>query len=193
MSVARHEQRLVTAEELWEMPEKPGVLYELVEGELIEVPGSAAVHNLIAALVYELVHDVVQGQDLGLVFTDNMSFVLRRDPDMLRIPDVSFVSWDRVPDEGVPQEGYWHAVPDLAVEVVSPGDAAEDVYGKVREYLSLGVRMVLVLWPRHRSASVRTPGGLARELGPDDELDGGDALPGFRVKVSELFAVRTRR
>jgi Uma2 family endonuclease len=183
---------LVTVEELWALPEKPGVRYELVAGELVEVPAAGALHNLIAALVYELLRAFVREHDLGLVFTDGMGYILDRDPDLLRIPDVSFVSWARVPEDGAP-EGYWPGAPDLAVEVVSPHDRADDVHDKVREYLESGARLVWVLWPKRRSVTAHTPDGVTRELDSDDELLGGDALPDFRVRVADLFAVRGRR
>jgi Uma2 family endonuclease len=186
MSVVRQEQRQMTAEDLWELPERPGVRYELVEGELVEVPGAGALHNLIAALVYRLIYDFVSGRDLGLVFTDGLAYVLGRNPDRVRIPDVSFVSRERIPAGGVPA-GFWPGAPDLAVEVVSPNDLAEDVHGKAREYLVAGVRLVWVCWPKYQAVSVHAPGAPTRELGPDDELDGGDILPGFRVGVAALF------
>jgi Uma2 family endonuclease len=182
----------VTIEELWEMPEKPGVRYELARGELVEVPGAGALHGLIVAFIYDLIRDFVRGQDLRLVFGDGVGYVLGRDPDRLRIPDVSFISWERVPAEGAP-EGFWPGAPDLAVEVVSPNDRAEDVHDKVREYLDAGVRLVWVVWPRRRSVSVHTGAAMAHELGPDDELDGGEVLPGLRARVADLFAVRRIR
>src|SRR3712207_5679802 len=76
-------KQLVTAEELWALPEKPGVRYELVAGELVEAPAAGALHNLIAALVYELLRAFVREHDLGLVFTVGMGYILDRDPDLL--------------------------------------------------------------------------------------------------------------
>ena len=186
-------KQLVTAEDLRAMPEKPGVNYELVDGELVEVPGANPLHGLIMALVLRLIDAYVRERDLGLAFGDNTGYVLRRAPDQVRIPDVSFVSWAHVPEEGVPEEGFWPFAPDLAVEIVSPGDRANDVHDKVREYLAAGTALVWVLWPRPRSVTVHTPDGLMRELGPEAELDGGDVLPGIRVRVNELFEVRRRR
>jgi Uma2 family endonuclease len=186
MGAVKQEKRLMTAEELWELPERPGMRYELVEGVLVEVPGAGALHNLIAALVYRLIYDFVRGRNLGLVFTDGLAYILGRNPDRVRIPDVSFVSRERVPADGVPV-GFWPGAPDLAVEIVSPNDRAEDVHEKVREYLASGVRLVWVLWPGSRSVGVHAPGEPTRELGPGDELDGGDVLPGFRVGVTALF------
>lgn len=188
MSLARQEKRLMTAEELWAMPEVPGKRFELADGELVEVPGSGGVHNLIAALLYELIRDGVRNQQRGWVFTDGVGFLLQRDPDVVRIPDVAFVARERMPGGQVP-EGFVETAPDLAVEVVSPNDSANQVHEKVREYLEAGVRLVWVLWPRFRSVSVYSADGSYRELGADDELDGGEVLPGFRVKVEKLFEI----
>ncbi|MGI8688759.1 MAG: Uma2 family endonuclease [Thermomicrobiales bacterium] len=184
-------QRLMTAEELWDMPDIPGKQLELVRGELIEVPTPGAIHNVIVALLYRLIYASVSEQRLGIVFGDNMGYVLSRGPDTVRIPDVSFVAWDRVPGAGIP-EGSWQIPPDLAVEVVSPSDQAEDVYDKAREYVESGVRAVWVLWPKRRAVSVHTRDEKTAELGPDDRLDGGDVLPGFSVRVGDLFAMPTR-
>lgn len=188
MSVTGQERRLMTAEDLWALPEQPGVRYELVAGALVEVPGAGGMHNLIAALVYRLMYDFVSGRDLGLVFTDGLAYVIKRGPDVVRIPDASFVSRARIPASGIP-EGFWPGAPDLAVEVVAPHDRAEDLHDKARDYLEAGARLVWVLWPHRRAVSVHEPGGVARDLGPDDELGGGDVLPGFRVRVADLFAV----
>ncbi|HEU5423937.1 MAG TPA: Uma2 family endonuclease [Nitrolancea sp.] len=188
MSTAKEATRLVTAEELWALPEQPGVRYELAEGELVEVPGAGALHNLIAALVYRLIYAAARGQNLGLVFTDGVGYILRRAPDVLRIPDVSFVARERIPAGGIP-EGFWPGAPDLAVEIVSPNDLAQEINDKVHQYLEVGTRMVWVLWPNRRTVTVYLPEGQLRDLGPNDELDGGEVLPGFSVRVASLFEV----
>ncbi|MCA1668868.1 MAG: Uma2 family endonuclease [Thermomicrobia bacterium] len=184
-------QRLMTAEELWDMPDMPGKQHELVRGELIEVPTLGAIHNVIAALLYRLIYASASEQRLGLVCGDNMGYVLSRGPDTVRIPDVSFVAWERVPGAGIP-EGSWHLPPDLAVEVVSPSDQAEGVYDKAREYVESGVRIVWVLWPKRRAVSVHTRDEKTAELGPDDTLDSSDVLPGFTARVGDLFAIPAR-
>lgn len=178
----------VTAEQLWQMPDKPGVRFELVDGELIEVPGAGALHGLIVALVFRLIDAFARDRNLGLTFSDGTGFVLGRSPDRLRIPDVAFVRWERVPADGVP-ESFWEGAPDLAVEVVSPHDRADETHERVRDYLAAGASLVWVLWPRCRAVTVHTGDGLARDLGPEAELDGGAVLPGFRVRVADLFAV----
>ncbi len=181
-------RQLVTAEELWQMSEIPGKRFELVKGELVEVPGTGALHNFIVAVLFRLIDAFVRPRRLGIVATDGASFLLARHPDVVRIPDVSFVARGRVPEGGIP-EGYWPFAPDLAVEIVSPGDRAADLREKVREYLDAGTRLVWVVWPRDRSVTVYAAGGEVRELREGDELDGGAVLPGFRARVADLFAV----
>jgi Uma2 family endonuclease len=179
-------KQLVTAEELWAMPDVPGVRYELVRGELIAEPGTGGEHGLIARRVLRLLDDAAQADDLGEAFGDGVSFVLRRYPDLLRIPDASFVSWERLPDRRVPR-GFLYLTPDLAVEIVSPNDREGDVLAKAHEYLEAGSRLVWVLWPDRRAVTVHEPDHPARELGPDDFLDGGDVLPSLSVRVADLF------
>lgn len=179
-------------EDLWELPEKPGVRHELADGELIEVPAASALHSFITALLFEWIRNYARAHQLGLVFPDGLGYVLSREPPRLRIPDVSFVSRQRIPAAGLP-EGFWPGAPDLAVEIVSPNDRAEDVHGKVGEYLDAGCRLVWVLWPRDRAATAYQPGGRVQELGPDSELTGDDVLPGFQIRVADLFDIDPAR
>lgn len=178
-------------DELERMPEVPGKIIELVDGEVVEVPGSSLLHSAIVAMLYEWLAAFVRERDLGMVFPDGAGYALS-EPYLVRVPDVSFVSWDRLPADG-PEEGYARFAPDLAVEVVSPGDQAEEVRRKVQEYLNAGTRLVWVLWPKLRSVSAYSTGGLTHEMGPDDELDGGEVLPGFKVRVGSLFDVPRRQ
>lgn len=89
-------------------------------------------------------------------------------------------------------EGFWEGPPTLAVNIISPQDRADDIHEKLREYLDAGTRQVWVLWPRRRFMTVYDTDG-QRELGSNDQLDGGDVLPGFHAPVSSLFAVRRQR
>ncbi|MGB3305540.1 MAG: Uma2 family endonuclease [Thermomicrobiales bacterium] len=185
-------EQLVTPEELWEMPDVPGKRRELVNGAVVEAPGAGALHAMIAFALARLLESFVHQHDLGVVMPDGLAYVLRRQPDQLRIPDVSFIAWDLVPDEGIP-EGFWEGAPTLAVEVVSPNDRADDIHARVQDYLEAGSRQVWMLWPRRQSVSVYAPGVDTRELGPDALLDGRDILPGFHVRVADLFDVRRKR
>jgi len=184
-------KQLVTTEELWDMPEVPGKRLELVDGEVVEVPGAGELHMAIVILLFKLLDRFVEDHDLGLVRPDGLAYVLHRGPDQVRIPDVSFVEWASVP-EGEISEGFWEGAPTLAVEVVSPNDRADDIYHRVQDYLQAGAKQVWVLWPRQQSVSVYRPDADTRELGPDAGLDGADVLPGFSVRVGDLFDVQRR-
>lgn len=181
-------EKLMTAEELWAMPEVPGKRFELADGELVEVAGSGAEHGAIALNVGAVLRIFVRQHRLGIVSGDSTSYILVRDPDVTRIPDVSFVATSRIPEGGIPK-AYWPIPPDLAIEIVSPGDSAMELRKKVREYLEAGTRLVWVLWPDERAVTVYPAGEEPREYGPDDELEGGEVLPGFRVRVAELFHI----
>lgn len=177
----------ITAEELWKLPDRDGMRYELVRGEVVEVPGAGGLHSVIGALVYDLISAFVKEHRLGRALPDGAAYILGRHPDLVRVPDGSFISSARMPTDGIP-DSYWPMAPDLAVEVVSPHDRASDIHDKVHEYLEAGTRQVWVFWPKRRALTVHTPDE-TRELGPDDTINGGDVLPGFQVEVAAFFAV----
>ena len=175
---------LVTAEALFVMPGSESC--ELVNGRLrvSEPPGYW--HGLLQPQLAAELLTFVRASRLGVVLTE-AGFVLRREPDTVRAPDVAFVSAERIPDLDRGQR-YLEGVPDLAAEIVSPGDAAADVAEKVDEYLAAGVRLVWVVCPRARRVVVWTPDRVGRTLDGDDALDGADVVPGFRLALTELFA-----
>ena len=114
-------------------------------------------------------------------------YVLAHDPDTVRGPDVSYVRADHIPAFGVP-EGFWTLPPDLAVEIVSPSETADEVRAKVRDFLAAGTPLVWTIYPRTREVIVHTPDGLARTYSREDVLADPDVLPGFSCSVAELFA-----
>jgi Uma2 family endonuclease len=184
-------QKMVTAEELWEMPEGPGKRFELVDGEVIEVSPAGDLHMTIAEIVYKRLDRFVEQHNLGLVRFNGLGYVIKRGPDQVRVPDVSFVAWEGVP-EGEPSEWFWEGPPTLAVEVVSQDDLALDFRDRVYDYLEARTQQVWVLWPRTRRVSGFSPNANTREFDPDSTLDGGSLLPGFSVSVGDLFEVPRR-
>jgi Uma2 family endonuclease len=128
----------------------------------------------------------VRQHGLGNCYAAETGFRIRRDPDTVRAPDFAFVAAHRVPadDRG---SGYLDLAPDLIVEVVSPSDRASYLQRKMQEWMEAGVRLALAVYPETRRVAVHEPGQLVRMLGPDDELDSGNVLPGFRCRVSEFF------
>lgn len=177
-------QTLVTAEELLGMPDN-GVRRELVRGEVVEAMPPGGVHGIIVIALGTLLRIWARSGPAGYVGTES-GFVLERDPDVVRSPDVFYVSRERVPEGGVPP-GFWQIAPDLAVEIVSPGDTAAEVREKVREYLAAGARLVWVVYPTTREVIAHTPDGMARTFGPADTLAAPEVLPAFAAPVAELF------
>ncbi len=177
---------LLTADDLWEMPEVPGKRLELVNGELVEMPGTGGVHGLLVGTVFSLLRAFVRERNLGAVFADGTSYVLRHDPALVRVPDVSFVARARIPADSIPV-GFIPLAPDLVVEIVSPSQYEPEVMEKVQIYLEGGVKLIWVVYPRQRQIREFRPGASEVRLGLADVLDGRDLLPGFRLPLATLF------
>jgi Uma2 family endonuclease len=177
--------KLMTAEELAQLP-VDGRHYELVRGAVVEVTPAGGRQGENAGQIAGHLWVFVQSHGLGRIYVAETGYVLARNPDIVRAPDVSFVRADRLPPEQE-REGFLELAPDLVVEVVSPNDRMRDVADKVLEYLDAGVRLVWVVEPRRRTVTVWTPDRRARILTEPDELDGGDVLPGFRLPLVEIF------
>ena len=175
----------VTAEELFMMP-KDGFRYELVKGELRKISPAGSEHGAIIVNITVLLGQHVKSKKLGVCFGAETGFKIASDPDTVRAPDVAFVSRERVPEGGIPKK-FWPGAPDLAVEVISPGDTVDEVEEKVEDWLATGTRAVWVVSPKRRSVTVYRSMTDVTRLSEADELDGGEVVPGFRCKVSEFF------
>lgn len=186
MTVNATEKVLLTANDLWQLPDD-GQRHELVAGKLTHMPPTGFLHGTVAGNFSRLLGEYTTKHDLGVICVAETGFRLQRDPDTVRAPDVGFVSKERILAQGKPEK-FWEGAPDLAVEVVSPSDRFDDVVEKVEEYLAAGVRLVWVALPRTKSISVYHPNGEAKIVREDDELSGEDVLPGFVCPVKHIFA-----
>ncbi|PDW04468.1 Uma2 family endonuclease [Candidatus Viridilinea mediisalina] len=175
----------LTAEAFAALPES-SLRQELVFGEVVETMPPGGIHGAIAALCAAFLIQWNRKAARGVVGVES-GFRLSQNPDTVRSPDCSYVQASRVPAEGVP-EGFWPIPPDLAVEVVSPSDNAEELQQKVQEYLAAGSALVWVVYPRTRQVIAHTPDGLARSFGAEDTLSHAQVLPGFSLVVKELFS-----
>jgi Uma2 family endonuclease len=181
----RARKTLLTAEELFRLS-STGRRYELVKGELFEMPPAGGRHGSVAMRIGILLGSHVRASQLGEVFAAETGFILRRSPDTVRAPDASFVSKERLPAGELPV-GFLETAPDLAVEVVSPGDSARDVLEKVEEWLGAGVRLVWIICPATRSVTAYHSLEDFRELSERDSLDGAEVVPGFTCRIRDLF------
>ncbi len=176
--------QLLTAEEFWLLPGS-GKQRTLIRGEVVETMPPGGRHGVIALELSARLREWARSGPGGIIGVESR-FVLRRNPDTVRGPDVFYVRAERVPSTGIP-EAFWEIAPDLAVEVMSPSESAEEVREKVRDYLAAGTPLVWVVYPRTREVVVHTPDGLARTYGSGDTLERFDILPGFECVVAELF------
>lgn len=177
-------QTAMTGEDLWRLSDS-GKYYELVQGELRQMSPPGMEHGERAVRIGRLLDEFVEEHELGRVGVES-GFYLARNPDTVRGPDAFFVSKERLPLE-VEVVGFCEVLPDLVVEVVSPGDTFTEVMEKVQEYLAAGVRLVWVVDSRRHVVLVY-PGG--HTLAETDTLTGGEVLPGFTVPVTRLFRRR---
>jgi len=174
----------LTAEEVAAMPESAG-RFELVRGALRPMMAPLYDHGFVVIRFGSRLDRFASEHDLGDVVTE-VGFVLERNPDTLLLPDLAFIRADRRPSTAERQHTLEMA-PDLAVEVLSPTNTANEIAEKVETYLRAGVRLVWLVNPARQTVTVHTPDHVARTLFADDTLDGGDVLPGFSVRVGELF------
>ena len=165
-------------------------LFELIDGVLVEKGMGYTESRMAADLIID-VGTFVRGNDLGIVAgADGMIRLRYR---RVRIPDVSFVSWDRIPDPKILDEPIPDIVPDFAVEILSESNTKNEMAIKLREYFEAGVRLVWYVDPSAKTVRVFTAVETWTDLGLDDTLDGGDVLPGFRLNLRDWFERSERR
>ena len=162
-------------------------LYEVVNGQVVETPPMGAFESTFASDLVVYLGQFALSQKLGRVVSEVL-FLLNPEARLKRRPDIAFVSyerWDR--KRRVPRSEAWDVIPDLAIEVVSESNSAEEVLNKIREYFAAGVRQVWVIYPTDEQLYLYTSPTQNCILTRADDLDGGDVLPGFRMPLATLF------
>jgi Uma2 family endonuclease len=175
--------RLLTIEEFERLPDD-GWRLELVRGQVVREPPAGFDHGDIAIGIGSLLRRFVDENALGAVVGTDSGFVLFDDPPTVRAPDVAFVREDRLDFD---RTRFAPLAPDLAVEVLSPSNTMSEIHDKVLDYLGAGSAHVWVVDPYSRTVTTYRSRDEIRLIAADGEIDGGDVLPGFRCKVSELF------
>lgn len=174
---------VTTAEELLRLYE-PECRQELVRGELVRYPFATMPEAYVASELMMQLLEYSESRALGQPFPSGTGFLLARDPDTVCAADVAFVRRDRMPPL---DDGFFPGPPDLAVEVTSPDQSYTAVLGKVLCWLGHGTPLVWVIDPFARRVTTFRSRDDIRILGMDDDLTGGEIVPGFRVAVPDLF------
>lgn len=165
-------------------------LCELVRGVLLEkVMGLK--ESRIGGIVFHHMESYLEVHDLGIAVPADGP--LRLFPGLVYIPDVSFISDEQLVDGDLPEDSIPDLFPDLAVEVLSKGNTKREIERKLKDYFRAGTRVVWLIDRRKQIADVYTSPKKHTRLTKDQNLDGGDVLPGFHLPLRTLFAPRRRK
>jgi len=176
----------VTADELLALPTGMGKRYELVGGELRVMSPSGWRHGIIVDNLEFLLGSFIRQNGLGRGFGAETGFLLKRNPDTVRAPDYAFIATQHLP-QPKPKEAYWPGAPDLAVEVLSPGDTSGEVAEKIDEWLAAGCAAVWVVDPKLRTVTIyRSPTDVQVKTA-GEMLTGDPVVRGFSCAVDEIF------
>jgi Uma2 family endonuclease len=168
--------------------------FEIIDGEVIPKIPNVAIHIETAKKLYSRLL-LCEQQGLGEVFNE-APFVLTDRPNWVkgsRVPDIMFFSAGRLTQYRTETENWqrkpYILVPDLIIEVVSPNDSYSDIGRRIVHYFDDGVRMVWVVDPQLKQVIVHVwDSDQQTKLRSDATLTGGDVLPGFQLKLSDLFS-----
>lgn len=182
-------ERLITASEFWDiaqLPENAEKRLELIDGVIVEMAPSSQINTVIAGRIIYFLNVVVIPQDLGYVSGPDGGYTITEKNAYQ--PDVGFISKARHAElQGVA----FPIAPDIAFEVISPSESSNDVNKKVQRYIQAGTKLVVTVYPDNKAVYIwkkSTTGQLsAQMLTEDDTLEFGDLLPGFSLKVSDIF------
>ena len=117
------------------------------------------------------------------MLSGDVGFILSRNPDTVLAPDIAFVRAARLANAG---DGYLELAPDLAVEIISPGNSSAEIERKISIYFESGSDEVWVVSPRKREVAVHRGQGMVEALRVDDKLE-SPIFPNLSLRISEIF------
>ncbi len=172
----------ISFEDFQKLPEREGITYELDEGQVVMEPSPAARHNLIRQRIAMKLMQFADSNQRGMVLEESD---FRLTSDTIRNPDVAFLTPEHaaaIDLDVTPIEGS----PALAVEVISPGNTAEDIAKKTQQYLRAGSQTVWIIYPKLRLVEVHSAQGV-RQVREPEILNEEALLPGFSLSVTYIF------
>jgi Uma2 family endonuclease len=178
--------RLITAEELFAMPDHGGRC-ELIDGETMPMAPAGGLHGYVGGILSGRLATHVIAKQLGIVLLAETGFLISRNPDTVLAPDAAFITSAQIASLGVPN-GYLPYAPMLVIEVMSPRDTVADVADMMHRWIDAGVKVAWVVDPAGRTVTVHRSHDDIRVLTAKDILTGEQVVPGFECPVAELFA-----
>ena len=157
---------------------------ELVGGELHKLIPPGDEHGRMVVDIAAALVGHVRPQGLGVVHAET-GYVIARDPDTVRAPDVSFTLAKNAPPRS---PKYCEGAPDIVVEILSPDDRPGYVRDKIEMWLDAGATLVWEIDPRTRTVTIHQHGRGAHTLHEADTLMGGPVLPDFELPLAGLFS-----
>jgi Uma2 family endonuclease len=181
---------IATEQDLLRVIDHEDRICELIDGVLVEKT-MGYYESLVAMTLGYFIQDFLKQHDLGIVLGE--AGTLRILEDQIRVPDLAFLSWRHFPGRVLPSEPVPSLAPDLAVEVLSAGNTAEEMTRKLTDYFAAKVKLVWFIDPASESATVYESPHQSRKLTGEDSLKGGKVLPGFELPLKQLFDQAGRR
>ena len=179
-----------TEEDVLAIHTREGRLYELIDGVLVEKAVGLR-ESYLASVLITILWSFVRPRNLGIVTGE--AGTMRLAFGLVRIPDVAFISWQRLSGRRIPTEPIPALAPDLAVEILSSSNTPGEMARKRQEYFAAGVQVVWQVDPNARTVEVYTTPEQSTVLRETQILAGGTALPGFVLPLHELFAELDRQ
>ena len=179
-----------TEDDLIRVNERKQGLCELVDGVLV-AKAMGATESLLGGYLLRMVGNFAEEHDLGVVLGEGGMY--RFQIGLVRLRDVSFVPWTRLPDDKTPDDAVWVVIPTLTIEVLSRSNTAAEIERKIGEYFTAGVKSVWTIEPKKKSARVYSSPTAYKLIDETGTLDGGKILPGFKLPLKQLFAAGQRR
>lgn len=183
MAIAK---KLLTAEEFaWLLPSRHA---ELIDGEIVPLIPTSYEHGQVVMRLGRFIGNWLGDESPDYLGTET-GLIVQGNPDRTRAPDVLYVTAQKMASRPDPDHPYLEVQPDLVAEVVSPGESAEEVQLKLRDYLAIGTRVVVLIYPITQEVVAHMPDGSARLYREEDVLEFSQVLPGFRLEVARLFKI----
>jgi Uma2 family endonuclease len=179
-------RKVWTEEELQALPED-GYIHEVVEGELVMSPKNDFFHGLICTRLLVALENFNRSHRLGVILDSSTGFWMRN--RNCRAPDVSFVPKSRLLELGFKpsMRKFFPGAPDLAVEVLAPGNSRTEIDARLKDFFSSGTQIAWIVDPERQFVEVCHSLTERKILGPGASLDGEHLLPGFQSSIADLF------